>query len=44
MQGKIIFNDVASLADFLRNFQGTTAVFEVCQDGRKFVLTFTGGY
>ena len=46
MNGKIYFNDLKELADFLRNFVGSTAIFEVKQEHstQRWVLTFLGGY
>ena len=45
MNGKIKFENEASLAKFLSEFTGSTATFEVTSnlDG-GYVLTFTGGY
>jgi hypothetical protein len=44
MEGTIIFNDAASLAAFLKAFAGSTATFEVTENGNgTFHLTFNGG-
>jgi len=46
MNGTIKFNDLKELAEFLINFAGSTAKFEVMQDmtTKRWILTFTGGY
>jgi hypothetical protein len=46
MNGKIYFNDLKELAEFLRYFHGSTATFEVKQEHltMRWVLTFLGGY
>ena len=44
MNGKIIFDDVIMLSNFLKEFSGSTATFEVYQEGSAFILKFTGGY
>jgi len=45
MNGKIYFNDLNELAKFLIDFTGSTATFEVKQDGNaRWVLTFLGGF
>ena len=45
MDGKIIFWDLKQLADFLKEFSGSTAKFIVSQDtNQRWVLEFTGGY
>jgi len=44
MNGVIKFENVETLAAFLKEFVGTTAVFEVKEVVGGFVLTFTGGF
>ena len=45
MSGKITFNDLKDLAEFLNHFVGSTAIFDVKQDGSmRWVLEFTGGF
>jgi hypothetical protein len=45
MNGKIYFNDLNQLGTFLRFFTGSTAIFEVKQEGTgRWVLEFTGGF
>ena len=44
MNGTITFDSAKSLAEFLKEFAGGTALFTVVQEGDKFVLTFDGGY
>ena len=45
MYGKIRFSDEAALARFLKEFVGSTAIFEVkSYDGTEYELTFKGGY
>ena len=45
MDGKIYFLDLKQLSDFLTEFTGSTAKFEVRQDGSgRWVLEFTGGF
>ena len=44
MNGKIYFDDVTQLADFLKVFTGSTATFEVQHQGNKWVLVFYGGF
>jgi hypothetical protein len=44
MRGKIFFDDLAELAEFLREFHGATALFVVNKAGSRWVLEFTGGY
>lgn len=45
MNGKIYFYDLKQLAEFLREFTGSTAIFEVKQEGTgRWVLEFTGGF
>jgi hypothetical protein len=43
MNGKIYFNSLTELAEFLKQFSGCTATFEVSK-GNQWVLTFLGGY
>jgi hypothetical protein len=46
MNGKIIFWDLRDLADFLKAFTGSTAIFEVTQDQntKRWILQFNEGY
>jgi hypothetical protein len=46
MNGVIKFNDLNQLADFLKAFTGSTAIFEVrqCETTKRWILEFTGGY
>ena len=44
MNGTIEFNDVKSLAEFLKYFTGSTAVFKVVESHNCWLLTFTGGF
>ena len=46
MNGKIYFNDLKELAEFLKYFTGSTATFEVKQemDTKRWVLKFLEGY
>jgi hypothetical protein len=45
MDGTITFWDLSQLAEFLKEFTGSTAKFTVTQDGsNRWVLTFTGGF
>jgi len=44
MNGKIFFSDTNELAEFLKNFTGSMATFEVQYQGSKWVLTFLGGF
>lgn len=44
MHGKIYFTDIKDLAEFLKEFQGSTACFEVSKNNSQWVLTFNGGY
>jgi hypothetical protein len=45
MNGKIYFPDLKSLAEFLKEFGGSTAIFKV-ESGQfgQWVLSFNGGY
>lgn len=43
MNGKIYFNSLTELAEFLRQFSGSTATFEVTK-GNQWVLEFLGGF
>lgn len=43
MHGTITFNTISDLADFLREFTPSTALFTVTQRGNVWVLQFTGG-
>jgi hypothetical protein len=45
MNGKIYFMELSQLSEFLKEFTGSTATFEVKQDGNgRWVLEFLGGY
>lgn len=44
MNGTITFNDLAQLADFLKQFTGSTATFTVVETNGKWTLTFNGGF
>jgi len=45
MNGTIIFGSISELAEFLKEFAGSTAVFEVHRyNDRSWILTFTGGF
>jgi hypothetical protein len=44
MYGKITFNNATQLAEFLKEFTGSTAVFVVRTYGDTYELEFTGGY
>lgn len=45
MNGKIFFNDTKELTDFLSEFTGNTATFEVRRHGASgWVLEFLGGF
>jgi hypothetical protein len=46
MNGTITFDELKDLAKFLKEFTGSTAIFETkqCQTTKRWVLTFLGGY
>ena len=44
MHGKIIFTSLVDLAEFLKEFTGSTATFSVEEHGSGWVLEFTGGF
>lgn len=44
MYGKITFNNAKELAEFLKAFLGSTAVFTVTPKGDNYVMEFNGGY
>jgi hypothetical protein len=44
MYGKITFRNVRELAEFLKEFSGSTAKFVVKNYGEEYELEFTGGY
>ena len=46
MNGKLYFNDLKELSEFLHHFTGSTATFEVKQDysTKRWMLEFLGGY
>jgi len=46
MNGKIKFDELSDLAEFLKHFTGSSAIFEVRQDmtTKRWILEFTGGF
>lgn len=44
MNGRIVFETLAQLAEFLREFTPSTATFRVDVDATGIELVFTGGY
>lgn len=45
MSGKIYFEDLHQVAEFLKHFTGSTAIFTVKQEGaHRWVLEFDGGF
>jgi hypothetical protein len=44
MNGRIEFENLQELGEFLKYFTGSTAAFNVYKRGYKWVLEFTGGY
>ena len=44
MDGKIVFETLVQLADFLKEFSGATDTFEVYRNGNVWILKFTGGF
>jgi hypothetical protein len=44
MNGTIYFDYASELAVFLKEFTGSTAIFEVKYLDHQYVLQFTGGY
>lgn len=44
MHGKIYFGSIVELAEFLKEFTGSTACYEVAKAGNNWILTFNGGY
>lgn len=44
MHGKIYFHNLESLAEFLKEFTGSNATFEVVKESGQWVLSFNGGY
>ena len=44
MDGKIYFNKIEDLAEFLKAFTGSTAKFIVEERNGQYVLTFLGGF
>lgn len=44
MFGSIYFESAKELAEFLKEFTGSTAIFEVKYLDQQYVLNFTGGY
>lgn len=43
MNGKVILKDLETLAEFLKAFTGSTAVFEAYQCQGEYVVVFKGG-
>jgi hypothetical protein len=44
MNGKIKFDTLTELAEFLKGFTGSTAIFNVFKDGKGWTLEFLGGF
>ena len=44
MNGKIYFDSIEELAEFLKHFTGSTATFESKQEGTKWTIVFLGGF
>jgi hypothetical protein len=44
MNGKITFETLKELAEFLKNFTGSSSLFEVTKGQNQWLLEFTGGY
>jgi len=44
MNGTIEFSNTAELAEFLKEFTGSTACFFVTSSGMGYKLKFTGGF
>ena len=44
MNGKITFETAKELAEFLKEFTGSTATFTVTKKGKDWVMEFNGGY
>jgi hypothetical protein len=44
MYGKITFKTAKELAEFLKEFTGSTAVFNVTKQGNDWIMEFNGGY
>lgn len=45
MNGKIYFYDLKQLSEFLKEFTGSTAIFEVHENSScRWVLEFKGGF
>ena len=44
MNGKITFETLKELAEFLKNFTGSSSLFEVAKGQNQWLLEFTGGY
>lgn len=44
MQGKIYFDTLMELSEFLSAFVGSTAIFEVRKNHNQWVLEFMGGF
>ena len=44
MDGKIYFDSIKDLAEFLKEFAGSTVKFVAEKRNGQYVLTFTGGY
>jgi hypothetical protein len=44
MNGVVRFSELSDMAEFLRLFAGSTAVFVAGKDGQGWYVEFTGGY
>jgi hypothetical protein len=44
MNGKVYFDSLAEMAEFLKSFTGSTATFEAKQHGSKWMIVFLGGF
>jgi Holliday junction resolvase len=44
MEGKITFETLEEVAEFLKAFTGCTALFTVRKHGKDWILQFTGGF
>lgn len=44
MNGKIYFDSLKELSEFLKYFTGSTATFKVVSDGNQWILEFNGGF
>jgi hypothetical protein len=44
MNGTITFESWSEVAEFLKEFTGSTATFNIHREGSRFILKFLGGY